>query len=161
MCDDDDMDMDLNADNDLDLDPDDHDQDILWHTPGIQSQSNSNVLAITQGQQMHRQHQKTMATTSSTDHNPYSASLDDTDKSQLVHHFNDDNNNNGINSNNNHSRISSSQNISRYVLRTFGGMFDNSFIDEDNEPSASYYRAKWPDAEAAMPRKFIHLSLAC
>lgn len=77
-----------------------------------------------------------------TDHNLYGGNIDEAEKSQLMNNFNDDNNNNGINSNNNHSRISSSQNISRYVLRTFGGMFDNAFVDDDNEPGASYYRAK-------------------
>lgn len=160
MCDDDDMDLDMSQENDLDLDPDDHDHDMLWHTPGIQPPVSS------QGH-MNRHHHtnnKTMATTSSADHNPYCASIDEAEKSQLINHFNDDNNNNGINSNNNHSRISSSQNISRYVLRTFGGMFDNAFVDDDNEPNASYYRAKWPHADmttATMPSKLIHLSVAC
>lgn len=87
----------------------------------------------------------TTTVSSSGDMHPYTtatSSMDDTEKSQLINHFNDDNNNNGINSNNNHSRISSSQNISRYVLRTFGGMFDNALVDDDNEAGASYYRAK-------------------
>lgn len=155
------MDLELSQDHDLDLDPDDHDQDMLWHTPGIQTPSN--VLASVQ-EHLNR-HQKTMmaaatTVTSSGDMNPYT-NMDDTEKNQLINHFNDDNNNNGINSNNNHSRISSSQNISRYVLRTFGGMFDNALVDDDNEAGASYYRAKWPHANKTMPNKLIHLSFAC
>lgn len=92
----------------------------------------------------HNNNNKIVNTNLSDHNNSYGANIDDADKSQLINHFNDDNNNNGINSNNNHSRISSSQNISRYVLRTFGGMFDNAFVDEDNESAAttasSYYR---------------------